>query len=163
MRVMVILGAAVWPGGEPSPTLRRRCNAAAALWRAGGFDRVIPSGGLGENPPAEAEVMARLLVEGGVPEAAIEPEDQATTTIETARRVRDMLLGREIEGLTLVTDATHAPRAWLAFRALGLRTEARTTAGALPSPRWPVLIRQALRECVATPYYVLRLLLGGLR
>lgn len=155
MRVLVVLGAAVWPGGEPSPTLLRRCNAAIALWHRGGFDLVIPSGGVGRHPPAEAEVMARLLREGGVPAGSIRPEPRAATTMETAENVLRMLEDGTAD-IVAVTDGYHALRTRIAFRAWGRDVQIASAARAEPRPRLRVTARQWLRETLALPFYLVR-------
>ena len=58
---IVILGAAVWPGGQPSFVLRDRIARAAELYHQGIADKIICSGGVGHNPPAEAEVEKQFL------------------------------------------------------------------------------------------------------
>ena len=60
--VALVLGAAVWPGGRPSPTLRRRALKAAALWHEGQVRAIIGCGGVGRHPPSEAEVIRALCL-----------------------------------------------------------------------------------------------------
>ncbi|WP_281259946.1 YdcF family protein [Palleronia abyssalis] len=150
------MGAAVWTGGVPSPALRRRCAAAARLYLRGGIDSVVPSGGMGVHPPSEADVMTRLLIADGVPEADILPEDQARTTMETALLVTALVGPARI---TVVSDAYHLPRCWLAFRAHGHRV-ALFDADAAPRRKWRITARAWSREAVALPYYAVRILMG---
>lgn len=121
MSTILILGAAVWPGGVASPTLARRTGHAAALWHAGMAGRVICCGGIGKHGPSEAEVMAELLREAGVPEAAIVREDRSTSTYENIGFARAYL---EAPQVVLVTDPYHAPRALVIARAMGLEARA---------------------------------------
>jgi uncharacterized SAM-binding protein YcdF (DUF218 family) len=113
-----ILGAAVWPGGQPSPTLKRRVRHGAELYHAGAVQRLICCGGLGKYPPSEAEAMVQLLRAQGVPETALLREDRSTTTRE------NIAFGLEVSGaqgtIVLVTDCYHAPRARAVARALGV-------------------------------------------
>lgn len=81
MKAIVILGAAVWQDG-PSPTLRRRCLHGARLFHDGQGDVVLPCGGPGRYPPAEALLMADLLRDAGVPAEAIHPEARSTNTAQ---------------------------------------------------------------------------------
>lgn len=157
MRVAVILGAAVWTGGVASPTLMRRCDAAARLWHEGGMDLLIPSGGIGRHPPAEAHVMADLLAAAGVPRSVILPEPLAVNTIATARHVAKMMVDRGPAHLILVSDAYHLPRTWLCFRALGYRARLRSTRGAQPPQSTRMAAKQTLREVAALPLTVWRL------
>ena len=65
--VIVVLGAAVWPGGQPSPALQRRILHAVDLWQQGYAVYLLVTGGVGKYPPAEAAVMQRLAVAHGIP------------------------------------------------------------------------------------------------
>jgi len=121
MRVALVLGAAVWPGGAPSPTLARRTRHAAGLWRAGRIDAVIGCGGIGDHPPAEAEVIASILRAQGVAEAAIHHEDRSTTTRENLTHALPVLQRLKADQVVIVTDPWHAPRARLIAWQLGLR------------------------------------------
>src|SRR5882724_3797868 len=64
--VIVVLGAAVWPGGQPSPTLQRRVMHAVDLMQQGYAVYLLVTGGMGHYPPTEAEVMQRLAVAHGI-------------------------------------------------------------------------------------------------
>ncbi|KEO50851.1 YdcF family protein [Thioclava pacifica] len=121
MSTILILGAAVWPGGAPSPTLARRTRHAAGLYHSGVSERVICCGGLGRHAPSEAEAMAMILRDEGVPEAAIALEDRSTSTYENVGFAREMLTAREV---VIVTDPYHAPRAIMIARAMGLAARA---------------------------------------
>ncbi|OWY01622.1 hypothetical protein B6V75_13610 [Thioclava sp. F1Mire-8] len=121
MRAILILGAAVWAEGAPSPTLLRRTRHAAALWHAGAAERVICCGGVGRYPPSEAEVMARILRAEGVDSEAIFLEDRSTSTYENIGFAQAHLDGDEV---TIVTDPYHAPRAVMIARRMGLRARA---------------------------------------
>lgn len=154
-RAALVLGAAVWPGGEPSPTLRRRTLHAAALWRAGAVDWVVPCGGLGRHPPAEAWAMRRLLLEAGLPEAAIRVEDRSRSTHENLLLARPILAALGATEAVIVTDATHAPRARLIARGLGIA--ATSSSPPIGGGRWRSTARQALREVPATALALWRL------
>ena len=121
MRVALVLGAAVWEGGVPSPTLRRRALHAARLWQRGAVQAVIGCGGVGDHPPAEARVIAGILRAEGVPEGAIRIEDRSITTRQNLRNAAPIL--RKLGGpeAVIVTDPWHAPRARLIARQEGLR------------------------------------------
>lgn len=148
------MGAAVWSGGALSPTLERRTRAALALWREGGADLLIPSGGLGRHAPSEAAAMRAFLIREGVPDAAIRMEDQATTTFETARHVAAMGVG---PGIVAVTDAWHGPRTWLAFRGFGLRARIVTTKGHGPASNPWAGLKAAAREGPGLVLYLVKI------
>lgn len=118
--VALVLGAAVWPGGQPSPTLRRRTLCAVALWKAGRVDDIIVCGGVGQHAPSEAAVMASLCRSAGVSSKAIHLEDMSATTEENLRFAVPVLGRINAAHVVLVTDLYHVPRARLVARRLGL-------------------------------------------
>ncbi|MCA1739214.1 MAG: YdcF family protein [Actinobacteria bacterium] len=149
----VVLGAQVLRGGRPSGTLRARTLHAARLYAAGGARLVIPTGGVGKYPPSEAEVMARILREAGVPDEVVLPEERAKSTRESAQLVAGLARARGIDDLTVITDPLHCVRAVEAFRAEGF--EVRVSA-VYSSPMWRIQgLRQGqfLREIGAILWY----------
>jgi len=122
----IVLGAAVWPGERPSPTLRARAEHAGDVYHAGHVGHVVLTGGVGHHPPSEAEVMRRVLCARGIPEDAVVLEEQATTTAESARHCAEILRRRGWRTALLVSDPWHLPRAARLFRREGI--------AALPSP-----------------------------
>lgn len=156
VRVAVILGAQVLPGGRASKTLEARVRHGAKLYERGEADLLIPTGGLGEHPPREAEIMARLLREAGVPESATLLEDRAVNTWESAVLVAEISRREGIAEVRAVTDPLHCPRAVRAFREVGLRAWAEPV---YSSPMWrvPWMRRgQLARELVASVWYRMR-------
>lgn len=154
-RIALVLGAAVWPGGVPSPTLRRRAEHAAALFHAGRVSGVIACGGLGRYPPSEAEIILGLCRAAGVPEDCLWREDRSTTTIENIRFALPILQGIGTSRVVIVSDRYHLPRALLTARRFGL------DAIGDPAPRgdtpyWKRL-RLILREAPALIWYAIRL------
>lgn len=151
--VAIVLGAAVWAGGVASPTLRRRAEAAAALYRAGRVSAIVATGGIGKYPPAEAEAIRELLINQGVPESAVILEAHSRNTAENIAFAADLLPGGS--AVVLVSDAWHLPRARLIAGRLGLRASA--TAPPLRGTRALFAARSILREIVALAAFVLRL------
>lgn len=154
-RAALVLGAAVWSGGEPSPTLRRRALHAAGLWHRGEVGWLVACGGLGRHPPSEAEAIRRVLVAAGVPPAAIRLEDRSRSTHENLLLARPILDALHVTEAAIVTDATHAPRARLIARGLGIT--ATSSSPPLAGGRWRTTLRQALREVPATALALWRL------
>jgi uncharacterized SAM-binding protein YcdF (DUF218 family) len=120
VKVAVVLGAQVLPGGRASRTLEARVRHAARLYAEGRVALIIATGGLGEHPPSEAEIMARILLEHGVPEDAILREDRALSTWDSARLVAKMARRLGIEDVLVVTDPLHCVRSVAAFERAGL-------------------------------------------
>jgi len=160
--VIVVLGAAVWPGGQPSPALRRRVLHAVDLLQRGYASHLLVTGGVGTHPPAEAAVMQRLAVAHGIPRASIVQEDQATSTFESAWRCRAMLWQRSWSRVLLVTDRYHLPRALLAFRSVGIRAVGSAVPGKPARRLWRRLSYYG-RERLALAWYAGRAVLVILR
>ena len=132
-RVAVVLGTQVLQGGRPSRTLEARARHAARLYAEGEVGLIIPTGGLGEHPPSEAEVMARILREEGVPENDLLIEDRALNTWDSARLVAGMAEKLGVGGVLVVTDPLHCVRAVAAFEKAGLGAWAEPV---YSSPMW---------------------------
>jgi uncharacterized SAM-binding protein YcdF (DUF218 family) len=161
-RVAVVLGAQVLPGGRPSPTLEARTRHAGALYGRGLADLLVPTGGEGELPPAEAVVMSDILREMGVPEAAIVREDTARSTWESAVRVAEIARRRDIPEVLVVTDPLHCVRTVASFGRVGLLAVAEPV---YSSPMWRKKWSrrgQFLRESGALVWYRIRHGVGSL-
>lgn len=118
--VAVVLGAQVLRGGRPSGTLDARVRHAAGLYAEGRVELLIPTGGLGEHPPSEAEVMARILRDEGVPDTIVLLEGRALNTWDSALLVTKMARRLGIDGVLVVTDPLHCVRTVAAFEEAGL-------------------------------------------
>ena len=132
-RVAVILGAQVLRGGRPSKTLEARTRHAGGLYAGGGLDLIIPTGGEGEHPPSEADVMFGILQKMGVPEKAILREETAGSTWESAFKVAEIAAQRGIEEVLVVSDPLHCVRTVSAFGRAGLLAVAEPV---YSSPMW---------------------------
>lgn len=126
---IVLLGGSVNPTRpprhEPEELGGNRVLPAARLYRHGKAKLVLVSGGLaypdkdGE-PRTEADDMAELLVDMGVPSMAILKESESRNTYENAVLSAKLLKERGIREILLVTSALHQRRAAALFRAQGL-------------------------------------------
>jgi uncharacterized SAM-binding protein YcdF (DUF218 family) len=160
-RVAVVLGTQVLAGGRPSRPLEARVRHAARLYAEGEIDVLVPTGGLGEHPPSEAEVMARVLRQEGVPEEAVILEDRALNTWDSARLVAGLADKLGVRSVVVVTDPLHCVRTVAAFERAGLM------AGAEPvysSPMWRekwLRRGQLLREIGALAWYRVRYGVGS--
>jgi len=154
MKVILILGAAVWANG-PSPALSRRCAHALKLWKADKTQTLIPCGGTGDIPPAEAVMMKQIFVENGVPPAMIICEDQSTTTFENIHNAKALIADQAIQQVTIVSDIYHLPRAAMVARYFGFRV--RVSGPSLRAAHRPTQIKNIARECGALPLYALKL------
>lgn len=111
----LLLGAQVYPDGRPSPMLRDRIRAAAALYRAGKVDKVLASGDHGQRSYDEVNAMRRELVRLGVPDRDVFTDHAGFDTWDSVVRARKVF---EVESALVVSQGFHLPRAvWLARRA----------------------------------------------
>ena len=106
-----------------SLTLARRARAAAETYRSRGASLAVACGGRSWAGLVEADELARMLHEGGVPAEAIVRERCSLDTRDNARFAAAMLGRRGIDRIVLVTCTWHLPRAERAFRAAGLDVE----------------------------------------
>ena len=132
-RVAVILGAQVLRGGRPSRTLEARTRHAGDMFARGEVDLLIPTGGVGEHPPAEADVMSRILRGMDVPERVILCEGNARSTWESAVLVARISRHKGIVEVLVVSDPLHCVRVVSSFGRAGLAAVAEPVYG---SPMW---------------------------
>ena len=135
---LLVLGAAQY-NGHPSPAFRARLDHALALYRAGGVQRIVVSGGVGRGDHySEGEVGQMYLLKRQVPVNVVEAETHSRTTLENLRYSRPLLTG----AVTLVTDEVHAPRALALARAVGLRADVSSVP--LGAGHWKYRMREKL-------------------
>ncbi len=101
-----------------SSTSMVRLSEGIILYRQRPGSRLLLSGGKVFQKVSEADIMARVAVSLGVPEADIVREEQSRDTEEQARFIREHVGRSEF---VLVTSASHMPRAVLLFKTLGLK------------------------------------------
>lgn len=142
---IVVAGCRVYPDGEPSPALRRRTERAVRLWREEKAPVIVFTGGVGRNPPSEAQVAGAVARSMGVPEEAILLEDRSTSTEENARLAATLIDARRV---LVVTDSYHVFRT---RRVFARYFEEVGGAGSVGTP-WPRFVG-SFREVVAVAYY----------
>jgi uncharacterized SAM-binding protein YcdF (DUF218 family) len=108
VEVVVVAGAGVMPGGVPGDALLARTRRAVALHQDGVGTRLAFTGGVGDWPPAEAEVSRALAMEWGVDDADIVVEMTSTSTEENAAHLAT-LIGPDAR-IVVVTDGYHVLR-----------------------------------------------------
>jgi uncharacterized SAM-binding protein YcdF (DUF218 family) len=112
---IVILGR----GQEMRP---QRVDVSAQLWEARRAPLLFASGW------GDAQEIATMLEQKGIPVAAIEGEPCSRTTEENARFTAAILQPRKVHHLLLVTDPPHMLRSLLTFRSLGFEVTPHTNA-----------------------------------
>jgi uncharacterized SAM-binding protein YcdF (DUF218 family) len=140
------------------------------LYNLLGNPLVVASGG--RNPSMadgvpESELLAEILVQGGVPRGRILTESLSQNTREQARELKSILEEKRVQRFILVTSPIHMKRSLGVFRAYGLDpipgVSSMHSEGLFPS-RWGLLPTTialdasavAIREYMATVYYQLR-------
>ena len=154
--MIIIFGAAVWPGGVPSPTLLHRTEAAFACGGVEAF--YLPTGAAGRFPPSEASVMAGLLRQWGVPAGRIALDEQSRNTLASAWACARLLKTWPFPGgrpsVRIATSVYHMPRCRVLLRLCGVAAAA-CPAPPAPPRRW----RWWLRESAALPVDTILLLI----
>ena len=79
--------------------------------------KLILSGGIGNDPVTDAEIMADLAISLGIPENEIILETKSMNTFEEALFIKPIV---KDEKFLLVTSALHMPRAISLFKKLGM-------------------------------------------
>jgi uncharacterized SAM-binding protein YcdF (DUF218 family) len=152
--VILVLGSAVWPNEQPSPSLRARTELAIELYQDGYAPYLLLSGGLGRYPPEEAEVMRRLAAAAGVPEEALILDRQAGSTRESINNAAAIMQQEGWRSALIVSDPFHIRRALLMASDAGFEAYG---APALDSPTYTIPARRVFytsREVVALWYYL---------
>jgi uncharacterized SAM-binding protein YcdF (DUF218 family) len=121
---IVVLGGSVTVASPPErPTFGLTSSSgrvwqAAALYRAGKAKWIVIAAG-GEphlrDEEREAQAIAQMLTQLGVPRSALVLEPQSRTTRENAANTLRLLQARGARRVLLVTSAQHMPRAMQTF------------------------------------------------
>ena len=150
---IIIYGAAVRPGGLPSGTMRRRVEAALRCGATLDAPLYVPTGSIGDHPPAEAEVMAGLLRAAGVASAQILVEPTGRNTLRSTLACARLLRQRGWGGAVVhaATSAYHLPRTVMLLRLAGLDARGCPQPPAPASSRFLPRWRWRLREVAALP------------
>lgn len=112
---------------------------AAQLYKAGRAPWIIVSAGGDPNAgQVEAEAMAVLLVDLGVPKSALLLDTRSRNTWQNAVYSQDLMRAHHLSNALLVTSALHMPRALAAFHKRGVAvTPAPADFDAPPAGAWP--------------------------
>ena len=154
--VIIVLGSAVWPNEQPSPSLKARTDRAIELYWGGYATHLILSGGLGRHPPEEAEVMRRLAAQAGIPSEVLILDRDARSTRESLLGASEIMLDRGWDTILVVSDPFHMKRSLLMAEDMGLAAHG---SPALDSPTYTVFSRRVYytsREVLALWWYLVR-------
>jgi len=144
---LVIFGAKVRADGTASPLLRGRTRHAYELWKRGLAPVIVCTGGVGENPPAESVLEARLLEGWGVPASAILREERSTSTRENAL-FGARLLPRGASAIA-VSDPFHLFRCRRDLHLAGFRATTSPSLEQWDALPWPSRLFYCVREVLS--------------
>lgn len=123
---IVLLGVELDVDDRPTDELRERVRTAVQAYRQGLSARIVASGGqLPGHARTEAETMADLLQEAGVPRQAVLTETRSQDTMENFRCTAALLGGARGRRVLVVTSDYHLCRAVMTARRVGLRAKGR--------------------------------------
>jgi vancomycin permeability regulator SanA len=109
--IAVVLGAAVWSGNQPSPTLASRIDKAAKLYKKDIADKILLTGSNAPGEMTEAEVAFNYILNKNVDTTDILIEKQTTSTTEQIRFIKDNLAHRNLfDNIFIVSDQYHLAR-----------------------------------------------------
>lgn len=161
--VIIVMGAAVWQGGQPSPTLRRRVSHAVNLMKKGKADFLLVTGGVGKYPPAEAIVMKNLSIAEGIPPKKIIIEGEGTSTFQSVLKCVRILHKHSWSNVLVVSDSYHIFRAIFAFRCFDIQAVGSAVSGSRQaSPFWKWCYYY-IREIIALLWYMLLILVEKIK
>lgn len=109
--VAVVLGAAVWSGNQPSPSLSGRIDRAVELFNNGMAGEIILTGGNAPGEMSEAEVAYEYAKRKGMKMSKVKTESLTTSTTEQMKYIKNKLADFEdINDIIVVSDAYHLVR-----------------------------------------------------
>ena len=111
--IAVVLGAAVWSGNIPSPTLSLRVDRALSLLSNGYVQKIVLTGGNAPGELPESEVAYEYAKVKGVDTTQIIIERKTSSTADQIKWIKKnlMLNKKSNNRIILVSDGYHLPRA----------------------------------------------------
>lgn len=119
--LIVILGTAPTPEGNPTPALQSRITAASIFAKRFPLAILVPTGGRVATLFAEADVIRDALIADGIQSNRIFVETDAVSTVDNGVRVLrcfeaiEALHGSKISRITVVTEPFHSMRSLRIF------------------------------------------------
>jgi len=108
--VGVVLGAAVWSGNKPSPSLASRVDKALALYERKKISQIYLTGSNAPGELTESEVALRYIRSKGINSAEIFLEKETTSTNEQIQYVNNNLLSKLNKNVIVISDGYHLVR-----------------------------------------------------
>ncbi|MEE3853347.1 ElyC/SanA/YdcF family protein [Gordonia sp. LSe1-13] len=124
---IVILGFGLNRNGKMAPELVRRVTAGKSQAGTMSTAPIVVSGGAPQAGVTEAAAMKKWLVSKGVDAGRITEEGRSGSTVGNAQNTAEILRGRGVSEIILITSPNHIRRAAADFAAVGLRSVATVT------------------------------------
>ncbi|MEO8232048.1 MAG: YdcF family protein [Ignavibacteriota bacterium] len=109
--VGVVLGAAVWSGNKPSPSLAGRVDKALKLFGEKKISQIYLTGSNAPGELAESEVAFRFIKSKGIYSSEIFLEKETTTTNEQIQFIKKKLTNSSNKNIIVISDGYHLVRA----------------------------------------------------
>jgi uncharacterized SAM-binding protein YcdF (DUF218 family) len=149
--VALVLGSRVYRDGGLNPCLVQRVEEGVWVLRQGWARWLVLSGGMDpEDGAVEAQAMALIAQQRGLPEERIVLEPKARSTYQNLLFTQQLMRERGWNTVVIVSEPFHLPRAALMARRLGLEF------ALAPSPHCRQNLAAFLREPLVLLYYALR-------
>ncbi len=135
---VLVLGAGVYSGGEPTQVLEGRLRTALALYQAGKVRWFLVSGDNRHPSYNEPQAMRRWLLKQGVPATLIVSDYAGRRTWDSLKRAQVVFGQRQV---VVVTSDFHLPRALfladhMGLQAWGIPASTETQSGAARLRFW---------------------------
>eukprot|EP00416_Gambierdiscus_australes_P045046 CAMPEP_0171103378 /NCGR_PEP_ID=MMETSP0766_2-20121228/58886_1 /TAXON_ID=439317 /ORGANISM="Gambierdiscus australes, Strain CAWD 149" /LENGTH=221 /DNA_ID=CAMNT_0011563797 /DNA_START=44 /DNA_END=709 /DNA_ORIENTATION=+ len=135
MTAVVVPGRKLLPDGTPPPILKARMETAVTACKEDASAQLmvlsggkmpmnaderarISASGAGPPPDSEAEAMQRLAEQLGLTGVDVVLDTESLNTLENAANVLQLLRGRGLERLVVVTSSFHMPRVRQSFEGI---------------------------------------------
>lgn len=118
--VILVLGSMPEEDGRPTAMLRGRVEHAVALYQRGWAPRLMLLGGVVDNRANQAQLMARVAAQMGVPQEAMILEESSKTTLEGVKFSKEIMAQEGLKSAIVVTSLFHTARALAMYRDAGV-------------------------------------------
>jgi uncharacterized SAM-binding protein YcdF (DUF218 family) len=146
----IVLGAAIW-NNKPSPAFRERINHSIWLYHNGFVDKIIFTGGKGENGAlSESEVAKDYAIKKNVKPEDILIETKSKITEENIKFAKEIAISNDLKTVLVVSDPLHMKRAMLIAKFFNMKAYSSPTTSSVYRT-WQTKIPFLCRELF---YYV---------
>lgn len=139
--VALLLGASVASGGRLSPVMQERADEAALLYESGTVDKILVTGDNSTLEYDEVYPVGKYLLARGIPQKDIFLDYAGFDTYSSIYRAREIF---GVQGVLIVSQRYHLPRAVFIAQALGL------DAGGVDASEGEKYLYYSLREIPAS-------------